>query len=211
MLQALFIAIALSIDSFSTGIAFGIKGIRVPFRSILVLDLISILLLGSSFFMGKIIKGMLPIPFTDYLSFGILFMIGLWYLIQGYLNYRYPKDQLTESIPIATLSIRSLGIAINVIRDPLQTDLDTSGTIDTKEAILLGLGLAIDSLAVGIALSITSMTIIFIILGLVSLMNLVFLLGGIALGKHYLGSRLKAKATFVPGLILLSMALIRLL
>ncbi len=209
MLQAFFIAAALSIDSFSVGVAFGIKNIKVPLGSILVLDLISVLLLGCGFFTGNYLSRLLPPRTTEFLGSFIILIIGIWYLAQGYLNHRYPREKLTEAMAIATISIKSLGIAINILRDPTQIDLDVSGIIDTKEAVLLGFALAVDSLAVGVALSITSISLILLTLFLAAVMNLTLLIIGMILGRHYLGLHLGEKTAFVPGIILIVMGLVR--
>lgn len=210
MLQAFFIAAAVSIDSFSVGVAFGIKRIKVPLRSIVVLNFISVLLLGCGFFAGNFLSRFLPPRSTNLLGSFIILLIGIWYLIQGYLNHRYPRESLAEATAIATISIKSLGIAINILRDPTQIDLDISGVIDIKEAVILGFALAVDSLAVGIALSITSIAAIVLTLLIAAIMNFILLLFGIHLGKRYLGIHLGERTAVVPGIILIVMGLIRL-
>lgn len=211
MLQCFLIAFAISIDSFSVGMAYGVKNIRVPLRSILILDLISICLLSLGFFAGNVLSRLFPSFLTSILGAIILFIIGLWYLIQGWLNYKYPKDENKELISIAIISINSLGIAINIMRDPSGVDLDTSGVIDTREAVLLGFALAVDSLAVGLVVSLSSLYMILITLLMVGILNLVLLLAGISFGKKFLISRLREKTAFIPGFILITLALLRLI
>lgn len=210
MLQSILIAIAISIDSFSVGVAYGIKDIKVPLRSVLILDFISIALLSCGFFVGNFISGFLPSYMTSVLGSLIIFFMGIWYLTQGWLNYKYPCQEVQESTSIATISIKSLGIAINILRSPLGADLDTSGEIDVKEAILLGFALAIDSLAVGVAVSISSLYVIFITLTLVAFMNLIFLYSGMHLGNKFLSTNLGSKTTLIPGIILIGLGLFRL-
>lgn len=211
MLQCFLIALAISIDSFSVGMAYGIKNIRVPLRSILILDIISIILLSIGFFAGNILTKLYPAFLTSFLGSLILFTIGLWYIVQGWLNCKYPKDPTKEPISIAIISIKSLGIAINIMRDPSRVDLDTSGVIDTREAVLLGFALAVDSLAVGLVVSLSSIYLILITLVMVGILNLLLLVTGIYFGKKYLMDRLREKTAFVPGFILILISLIRLM
>ncbi|AKL96953.1 sporulation protein [Clostridium aceticum] len=211
MIEGLLIAIAISMDSLSVGIAYGIKNIKVPLRSLIILDCISVILLSFGFFMGNLLTQLVPAFVTELIGAGILVIIGLWFITQSWLNYKYPKEKLPQPTSIAVISINSLGIAINILRDPSKADLDISGIIDTKEAVLLGIALAIDSLAIGIAVSLSSVSIIVFTLFLVAIMNLVFLLSGIFVGKNYIASRLKEKTSFIPGFILVILGLTRLL
>lgn len=210
MTQCILIAIAISMDSLSVGIAYGIKNIKVPLYSLIILDFISVLLLSFGFFTGSLLMKLLPGLAMNLIGAGILFFIGLWFLIQAWLNYKFPKENLHQPISIALISIDSLGIAINILRDPSKADLNVSGVIDLKEAVLLGVALAIDSLAIGIVVSLTSLGLIAFTLLLVAILNLVLLLSGIYIGKNYIASQLKAKTSFIPGCILIILSLSRL-
>lgn len=211
MLQCFSIALAISIDSFSVGMAYGIKNIKVPLRSIFILDIISLILLSIGLFAGNILSRLYPPLLTSFLGSLILFSIGLWYIIQGWLNCKYPMGCTKEPIRIAIISIRSLGIAINVIRDPSRVDLDTSGVIDTREAVVLGFALAVDSLAVGVVVSLSSIYYISITLLMVGILNLLLLVSGIYFGKKCLLGRLQERTAFVPGFILIIISLLRLI
>lgn len=211
MLQSFLIAIAISMDSFSVGVAYGIKNIKVPLRSLIILDCISVILLSFGFFSGKLLAKLVPQILTNFIGAGILLCIGTWFLIQGWLNYKFPKEKVNQPTSIAVISIDSLGIAINILRDPSKVDLDISGVIDTKEAIVLGIALAFDSLAIGVAVSLSSISAILLALLLVAVLNLIFLLSGIYIGKNYILYRVKEKTSFIPGCILVILGLARLI
>lgn len=210
MLECILIAIAISIDSLSVGIAYGVKKIKVPILSLLILDVLSVTFLGLGFLTGNILLKLVPPIWTQVIGGGILFIMGSYLLIQGWINYKYPTANISEPTQIAVISIESLGLAINILRDPSRIDMDTSGCIDTKEAVLLGIALAIDSLAVGIAVGLSSISLILFTLLLVGVINLVFLLTGIAFGRRYIANKLKEKAAFLPGCILITLGLMRL-
>ena len=46
-----------------------------------------------------------------------------------------------------------LRITIKIIKNPISSDLDKSNTIDSKEALFLGLALSLDSYCIGIGFS----------------------------------------------------------
>ncbi|QUH25521.1 sporulation membrane protein YtaF [Serpentinicella alkaliphila] len=211
MLESILIAIAISIDSLSVGIAYGVKKIKVPFPSLIILDILSVTLLGLGFFAGNILLKLVPEIWTQVIGGGILFIMGSYLLIQGWINYKYPSENIVGPTPIAVISIESLGIAINILRDPSRVDLDISGIIDTKEAVLLGIALAIDSLAVGVAVAVPSIYLIIFTLLLVAIINIVFILIGITIGKNLIANKFKEKTAFLPGFILISLGLFRLI
>ncbi|KAB3534107.1 sporulation membrane protein YtaF [Alkaliphilus pronyensis] len=209
MLQAILIAIAISIDSLSVGFAYGAKNIKVPLRSLAILDLISVSLLSVGLFTGNLLTKLFHTTIADLFGAFIIIGIGIWYLIQGWLNYKYPPCKVDKPTSIIIISIKSLGIAINVLRDPTKIDCDVSGVIDTKEAVILGIALAVDSLAVGVAVSISSIPVILLTLILVVVMNLLFLTLGMYLGSKLVSNSFRQKTSFIPGCILLILGFIR--
>ncbi|MDR5659466.1 sporulation membrane protein YtaF [Serpentinicella sp. ANB-PHB4] len=211
MIEGILIAIAISIDSLSVGVAYGVKKIKVPILSLIILDFLSVSFLALGFFAGNMLLKFVPEIWTQIIGACILFTMGSYLLIQGWLNYKYPPHKVSQSTPIAMISIDSLGIGINVLRDPSRADLDISGIIDTKEAVFLGIALAIDSLAVGVAVALTSLPIIIFTLTLVGIINIIFLLSGIHLGKKFIADKFKEKTAFIPGCILILLAIIRLM
>ena len=55
---------------------------------------------------------------------------------------------------IYSIFIKFLGITIKIIKNPINSDLDNSKTIDSKEALFLSLALSLDSFCIGIGGSI---------------------------------------------------------
>lgn len=78
--------------------------------------------------------------------------------------------------------IRPLGITIEIIRNPIFSDLDNSHTIDAKEAIYLGLATSCDAFASGIGISTFGVNGVLFPL-FVAIFQLVFLSFGNFLGK----------------------------
>lgn len=211
MLQCFLIAITISMDGLSVGIAYGIKNITIPLYSLLVLDIISAILLSLGFFTGHLLIKLISKNFVHLLGVVILLLIGLWFLIQAWLNYKFPKNKISDPVSIAVISIDSLGIAINILRDPSKVDLDVSGIIDTKEAILLGMALSIDSLAIGVAVALPTTIAILHTIILVLILNLAFILLGIYIGRNCISSKLREKSTLIPGCLLIILGLSKLI
>ncbi len=110
---------------------------------------------------------------------------------------------------MAQIRIKTLGLVIRVLREPHQADLDKSGTISTREALLLGAALAMDALGAGFAVSMLGFGVISTAL-MVGVGHLLLTYSGLytgrSLGNTAWGSHLAA----LPGCILITMGLFKL-
>lgn len=78
--------------------------------------------------------------------------------------------------------IRFLGITVQIIRDPNNSDFDHSNNIDCKEALFLGVALSLDTIGIGISSSMLEISYFFFPL-FVSIFELFFLSFGSLLGR----------------------------
>ena len=98
------------------------------------------------------------------------------------------KDEIKKSCikeneqKVYKFFIDVLGITVQIIRNPISSDLDGSKKIDWKEALYLGIALSIDSICIGICSSVIGYSsLIFPIL--VAIFQLSFLSVGRFLGE----------------------------
>ena len=129
--------------------------------------------------------------------------MGLWTVGKDLLRDRH------SSTFIWTWRIRSLGLVVQIVREPLAADLDASGGIDDREALWLGLALALDALAAGFLLALGE-GIPFFIPFLLGLANWCFLSAGLFLGRLF-GRGEWPLLRLLPGIILMVMGLLRIL
>lgn len=182
MIYGMLLALSLNLDSFGIGISYGMKKIKVPFSSLLMINLISILFFTAAYGTGFLLLNFIQITHAKILSAAIIVFLGIIFYIQAYLDYRYPPEDINQTI--TTIPIRVFGIVINIIRDPSSGDRDHSGVIDIKEAVYIGTALAIDAFAVGLAVCIANLHILsFIATAFIS--NLTFFWCG-----NYIGIKL---------------------
>lgn len=174
----IFLAISVSIDALGIGITYGIKNTKIYALSIAILFGISLLITSISVFIGNIISTILPSNFANYIGICILIVLGLWIM------YQSTKKETTTNKSIKrnyNFFIKSLGITIKIIRDPITSDLDLSRGIDFKEAIYLGFALSLDSIGIGICSSIAGFN-SFILPLFIASFQLLFLSFGILIG-----------------------------
>ena len=179
MINYIVLAISVSIDALGIGITYGIKSTKISVFSKAILFCITLLITSLSVFIGDIISSILPVNFANYIGICILIFLGLWIMYQSIkketsINRSIKKDY--------NFFIKSLGVTIKIIRDPITSDLDASKRIDFKEAIYLGFALSLDSIGIGICSSIVGFT-SFIFPLFIAFFQLLFLSFGIIIGS----------------------------
>ena len=145
----LILAISLSIDSLGVGITYGIRNTKIPLFPKLILFFISFLAVFSSVFVGNILLKFFPVSFSKSFGTFLLIIMGIFIIYQA----QNEKPKQASKPKVYNFFIKSLGITIKIIRNPLNSDLDGSKIIDCIEAIYLGIALSIDSICTGVGLS----------------------------------------------------------
>lgn len=215
MLYHIFLlAISLSIDAFGAGMVYGLRQIKIPLSSKLLIVMFSVIYTGVALLIGKSLSGLIPFRVSKKFGACILIMMGIWIIIQTLRknNPKHPeKIETTAPKTLLKIGFKSLGITVHIFKNPVEFDLDASGTIDAGEALLLGLGLSLDAIGVGIGSALLGFHSLLIPLavGLFQWLSLSF--------GAYLGEKCSLSFNpdqkwlgFIPGLILLFLALLRL-
>lgn len=144
-LSLLLLALALSLDSLSVGLLYGLRSIRISVAPILVVGLISGGLVGTTMWLGGLLGAALSPGPAQRLGGAILVGVGAWIVYQS-LRPHIPPG---ESGAVLTIRLRPLGLVIQILREPAAADTDRSGSISAAEAGFLGLALALDSVGAG--------------------------------------------------------------
>lgn len=184
LLNAFILAISGSIDSLGVGITYGLKKTKIPFSSFIVLFILSITITSLSTSFGNIITSFISPNFTDLIGCLILFGIGI-FIIYG-ATLKKEKENKSVSLPQHkeyNIFIKFLGITINIIKDPISSDLDNSNKIDIKESIFLSIALSLDSISIGFGASTIGIN-SFIFPLLTSIFQILFLNLGRIIGKN---------------------------
>ncbi|WNB93176.1 sporulation membrane protein YtaF [Bacillus sp. NEB1478] len=201
------LALAVSLDSFGAGLTYGLKSIKIPFRSISIIGICSAITFLFSMLLGSVLEHFVSQKTGEVLGGIILLGIGIYSLCQVLL----PEKENVENEPkdLVKLEIKSLGIVIHILKKPVIADIDKSGSITGWEAVLLGIALSLDAFGAGIGAalidlspSLTAITI--------AVMSALFLWGGMALGLffYHKGSWVK-RISILPGLLLIVMGLLK--
>lgn len=198
----LLLAFAVSLDSFSVGFTYGMRKMRIPFKSIFIIACCSAVTMLGAMFLGEVLTRIFPVYITEKLGGFILMLIGAWVLYQF---FRPTKENLEEEEAEKTLinfEIKTFGIVINILRKPMSADIDKSGTITGVEAFLLGLALSLDAFGAGIGAALLGYSPIIMSL-LVAGMSSLFVSIGIKSGHIFSKVAWMDKFSCLPGIILI--------
>jgi len=205
-------ALALNMDSFAAGVAYGVRKIKLPVTSLAIISMMSMGAITMSMLMGGVLAAYFSPTFAHRLGGVILLLIGLWVLLQSLQENRRKShgEETDEEHPstIVQIHIRSLGLVIQILREPSRADLDRSGTISSKEAILLGLALALDAFAAGFAVSMLGFGILPTAL-MVGIGHFALTYLGLLAGMGAIATGLSRKISVLPGFILIALGLFK--
>lgn len=181
----LFLAISSSIDSFGIGITYGIRNTKISNLAKFILFIISFVVSLFAVYLGDFLKDLLPDNIANYIGAFLLILLGGFVLFQALRKNIVKDNKIYEEVfsepKIYRFFIKFFGITIQIIKDPISSDLDKSNLIDGKEAVFLGVALSLDSFAIGISSGILGIhSLLFPIL--VSIFQLLFISFGNSIG-----------------------------
>ena len=235
MLANLLLAISTSIDSIGIGVTYGIRNINICRTAKFILFIISFIISFFAIILGNILGKILNPNFANYLSGGILICVGVLLIFQTFKKNNRKNMQIIEnnieksgeknseknkekkrekkkekSKEIYQLIIKTLGITIKIIKNPVSSDFNKSNNIEAKEAIYLAIALSIDSFSVALGSGcVSGISLIFPLL--VSLFQIIFLSLGRNLGEKLQKNRaLSSKiCNLIAGIVLIIMGVVR--
>jgi putative sporulation protein YtaF len=209
LLSLTVLAFAVSLDSFGVGLTYGIRNIRIPVRSIVVITLCSAAMIVISMQLGLGIMSFLPPSVEKMLGPIILIFVGCWVLWQ--MLSKQDKEELLQDQEktMLKLEIRSLGLVVHILKKPTAADVDGSGFISPLEATLLGLALSIDAFGAGIGAAMVGFS-PWITAILIAFMSGLFLAIGLKFGRFASHLNWIKNITYLPGCLLILIGLLKL-
>lgn len=204
MLDSILLVLAVCIDSFIVSMAYGAKSICIPLKSVMIIAGFGTFFLGVSLYLAKFLQQFFSLQICYYISFAILFIIGIISLFQTQMKYYLKKHKEGKLM----FSLKEISFVIDVYIDETKADIDDSKVLSAKEAIYLAIALSIDSIASGIAFGMA-------VQDPKEVLLVSFFIGIIILEiGQYLGKRISNAITFdiswITGIILIILAFSRL-
>ena len=146
-IDAILLVTALSVDAFVASFAYGTSKIKIPLKSVFIINIICSSILGVALFSGSYIRNFLPPVFSTSICFTLLLMLGFSKLFNSTLKALIgPKGSLSRNYEFELSDFRFF---LNVCIDNTTADIDNSFELSPKESLSLALALSLDGLAAG--------------------------------------------------------------
>lgn len=147
------LAFSVSMDSLSVGITYGMGGVRFSCFSLALIACMSGMMVFVSMNIGRLLALVLPLQVERGLASVILMALGGWAIYNVYKPKGDGSDSSMECD--GTGEANRFSGAVQVLKRPELGDLDRSGTISQKEALLIGIALSMDSFGAGVRMHMT--------------------------------------------------------
>jgi putative sporulation protein YtaF len=197
-LTILLIGVAANLDNLGISVSYGLKSTRIPFASNLVIAVISMICAYISITAGELISHFITLKIANIIGGCLIIFLGGKCIVESL----FPK---TSSEPGQKQDLEQLRVDSNyskVIAHPDLADINEDKVITLKEAILLGLALAMNCLAMGLGAGFTGISPLLatISIGAFSLLSISF---GIMIGTKITGNRIAKYSNIISGLLLI--------
>ncbi len=182
------LALTLSADDFSVGVAYGLYKIKLPFKTLVIMVLGSATSTYGIMLLGSFVFTSLPGYITSGLSAIILGAIGFKMLYSGWKG----KDDNVKSVNEDSMPSNKIRV------------------VSFWETYLVGLGLGVDDFAQALGLSLAGFPVILTVC-LLEVSEMIMILFGNFLALKGLSKKVSGKLSIIPGIILLLVALYQIL
>ena len=192
ILSALLFSLSSNLDNVVIGTAYGIKKIKIGIIPNLIIAVVTSTGTFLAMSIGAYISTFLSHSVANALGAGAIIILGLYFITQSIIkliNNNKSKDLALKDIT-------------DMIEYAQKSDLDNSGDINPKEAILVAFGLTFNNLGTGVVASISGVSIQLTVMAtfIFSITSIKF---GEAVGNHILGKLLGKFAPLISGILLI--------
>ena len=205
--QAFFLVLALSLDTFTAGVALGTQKIMVSFRSVLAISLTCSASLWIAVSLGGWIGNWISPRTGAVIGCIILVMMGSVRLFDGVIKELLRR--CCENKEGMVFYRKNLKIFLQICVDSAQADFNRSQSLSVPEAISLAAALSVDGLAAGVGAGILDVShwLIFLI---AMLINLFAVHLGCRTGIRF-SRKHEQDISWVAGVLLIVLGLIKLI
>ena len=107
--EAFLVASSLSLDAFAAGFAYGSKNVKIPIKSVQIINIICSAITLAALLAGAVIAPFLSVRTARIIAFGILFVIGVFKLLE-----RAEKSDVDELKSISSVEAAVLAFSLSI-------------------------------------------------------------------------------------------------
>lgn len=149
----LLLSIAVSMDAFAAGLAYGLKGIRVRIASLAIIGLVTVLCAWAGMGGTHVAAGFIRPDAATTAGAILLVALGGYRLLLDYLTLDGPFQGRARLGSGREVKFAVGSLLIDIIAKPEAADIDQSKHIGAGEAVVLGLALGVDNFVAAVAAS----------------------------------------------------------
>ncbi|USG66234.1 sporulation membrane protein YtaF [Brevibacillus ruminantium] len=213
-LSLLLVSLAISMDSVTVGLTYGLRHMRIPLTSLAVVAGCSFAVVYGVMWVGSTLVFWLSPEWGQQIGAFVLIGMGsftLWRLISARSKTTdESKDSSVaeENSPALVSQFRMFGLIIQILKDPSHADTDRSGHIMGWEAVMLGLALSLDAFGAGISLTFLGYPPLSVA-ACIAVMSGGLLFVGIGLGRQAGRFKWLSRLTWFPPVLLICIGLVK--
>lgn len=203
------LGLAVSLDGFVAGIAYGIKGIRMPLISVAIVGMVTAICAWASMALANVLGAIINSQLAISCGAALLILIGLFSLFQEYLTKDVRSYQAEGEVTARKLSFSVGRLVISIVAKPETADVDKSNNISPLESVFLGLALGLDNMLAAFAAALMGWlppTAPF----MMGAIQMVVISAGLYVSRRFIPDRVKKRFPYLPGTILILIGLLRL-
>jgi putative sporulation protein YtaF len=199
LVSVIMLGMAVSFDGFGVGFAYGLRRVHIPPLSLLIICISSALSVYTSMYAGSLAARLFSPQIASVIGGLMLMGVGLVIVRQS-----LQEGVMTAEIKKPRPGAEGKGISYlsGMLRDPQMADFDQSGAITGKEAMVLGVALAMDAFGAGFGAAMMGFAPIPTSLA-VGGTKLVLISAGLWLGRRYSQNVSGERAAVFAGLALM--------
>jgi putative sporulation protein YtaF len=210
LMFVILLGVAVSMDALVAGIAYGLKGIGMPFGPLTITGFVTgtftaLAMLGA-LSLGRVVDTRLAMT----VGASLLVLLGLYNLLNQYLSGG-AADRGPAEIPQEHKLTFSIGrLIIVIMARPEAADLDHSKSIGPTEAVLLGAALGIDNMVATFGASLAGVLPPYTPVAMGAI-QMVFIAAGLYTSARLIPEGMKRRLPYLSGAILIVLGVLRLI
>ncbi|MCW3490882.1 sporulation membrane protein YtaF [Dethiobacter alkaliphilus] len=204
--SVIMLGMAVSFDGFGVGFAYGLRRVHIPPWSLLIICLSSALSVFVSMQAGSMIARLFSPQIASIIGGIMLMAVGFIIIRQSLAESEEEKSRPVKRHDDS----KGYNYFSGVLREPTRADFDCSGVITGKEAVVLGVALAMDAFAAGFGAAMMGFAPLATSI-VVGVTKLVLVSAGLCLGRRYSQNVSGERAAVFAGLALMVLGVAALL
>jgi putative sporulation protein YtaF len=203
------LGIAVSIDGFIAGSAYGLKNIRMPGKSLFIVFAVTGLCSAFAMFCAYVLAQLMNTSLALAIGACLLMILGVWSIFQQYLTKNVPTYETDGEVTAKELTFSIGRLVISIMAKPETADVDRLGFISSLEAVFLALAVGLDGMIGTFAAALMGPLPLYtpVVVGLI---HLLCVYGGCVTAARLISDRIKERLPYFPGVLLIIMGLLRL-